>query len=84
MFPYFGRKIAYNNSNWAAVYLNLCKAWRWWGVIERDLERTGSTIRSRVEMYKAVAQLVLLYENKSWVVDMEVLKVLTVFQNQVE
>ena len=35
-------------------------------------------------MYKAVAQLVLLYENKSWVVDMEVLKVLTVFQNQVE
>ena len=41
-------------------------------------------MRSRVEMYKAVAQLVLLYENKSWVVDMEVLKVLAVFQNQVE
>ena len=36
-FPYLGRIIAYNNSDWAAVYLNLRKSQRRWGMIERVL-----------------------------------------------
>ena len=33
VFPYLGHTITYNISNWAAVYLNLCKAWRRRGMI---------------------------------------------------
>ena len=32
-FPCLGRKITYNNSDWAVVYQNLRKARRRWGVI---------------------------------------------------
>ena len=45
-FPYLGWKIAYNNSDWVAVYLNLRTSWRRWGMIVRVLERTGATVRS--------------------------------------
>ena len=81
-FPYLGRTIAYNNSNWAAVYLNLWKSWRWCGVIERVIERMGSRVRSRRAMYKAVVQLVLLYGNYSCVVTGEMLKVLKAFRQR--
>ena len=27
-FPYLGRRVAYNNSDWAALYQNLRKAWK--------------------------------------------------------
>ena len=59
-----GRKIAYNNSDWAAVYLNLRKYRRRWGMIVRVIERTGSMVRNQVAMYKAVAQYMLLYGNE--------------------
>ena len=45
--PYLGRTIAYNNSDWATVYLNLSKARSRWGMIARVLERTGETARAR-------------------------------------
>ena len=57
--------IAYINSDWEAVYLNLHKARRRWGMIARVLEMMGATVRAREEMYKAVAQLVLLYVSES-------------------
>ena len=60
-FIYLGRTVAYNNRNWAAVYLNLRKAWKWWGMVERVLERTGETERSQGDIYKAVVKSVLLY-----------------------
>ena len=79
--PYLGRTITFNNSNWAAVYLNLRKFWRQWGVIARVLERTGVTVRSWGEIYKEVAQLVLIYGSESWVATGEMLNVLTVFHH---
>ena len=54
-FPDIGWKIAYNNSDWAAVYQNLRKERRWWGVIAQVMEKTGATVRDRGMMYKAVA-----------------------------
>ena len=72
-----GQTIAYNNSNWEAVYLNLRKARMWWWMIERALQRTGETVQDRGAIYKAVAQWMLLYGSKSWVVTGEMLKVLT-------
>ena len=41
-FPYLGQMITYNNSNWAAVYLNMRKARRRWGMVARVLEKDGS------------------------------------------
>ena len=67
-FPYLGHTIAYNTSNWAEVYLNLCKARRRWGMIVRVLEKTRATVRARGTIYKVVAHSVLLYGSKGWVV----------------
>ena len=47
----------------------------------RVLERTGATVRARGAMYKAVKQSVLLYDSKIWVVNEDMLKVLTVFHH---
>ena len=80
-FPYLGQMSAYNNSNSAAVYLNLRKAWRRWGMVARVLERKGETVQDREEMYKAVAQLVLLYFSKIWVVTGDMLKFLAGFHH---
>ena len=50
-------------------------------MIERVLERMGSIVQYQGEMYKAVAQLVLLYGSEIWVVTRDMLKVLTTFHN---
>ena len=39
-------------------------------------------MQARGEIYKAVAQLVLLYGSESWVVNGDMLKVLTVFHHR--
>ena len=81
-FKFLGRTITYNNINWAAVYQNLQKYWRRWGMIARVLESTGITVRSRGAMYKAVAQSVLLYGRKSWVGTKKILKFLEMFHHR--
>ena len=48
LFLFLGRTISYNNSDWAAVYLNLHKARRPWTMLARVLERMGETVRVRV------------------------------------
>ena len=65
-----------------AVYLNLQKDWRQWGMIARVLEITGATVWARVAMYEAVVRLVLLYGSASSLVTGEILKVLTAFQHR--
>ena len=68
-FPYLGRTIKLNNSNREAVYLNLHKERRRWGMIAKVLERRGATVRDWGAIYKVVAQSVLLYGRESWVVN---------------
>ena len=43
-------------------------------MLARILESTGATLHPRGAMYKAVAQSVLLYSNKIWVVTGDMLK----------
>ena len=83
-FPYLGKTITYNKSDWAAVYLNTRKARMLWSMIAKILERTGATVRSWVVMYKAVAQSVILYGIKSWVVKGDIIKVLEGFHHRAE
>ena len=52
-----------------------------WGIVARVLERTVATVRAQGEMYKAVAQSVLLYGSKRLVVTGEMIKVLTRFHH---
>ena len=53
-------------------------------MIDRVLERKRATVRTRGEMYKAVAQVMLLYGSKSWVVTGEMFKVLTAFHHRAQ
>ena len=68
MFAYLGWTIAYNNSDWVAVYLNLQQSRRRWDMIARVLERMGATVRAQGDMYKSVAQSLILYGSDIWVV----------------
>ena len=58
---YLGRTVAFNNSDWAALYQNLRKAQRRWGMVLGVLVKTGATVWARAMFYKAVVQAVLLY-----------------------
>ena len=51
-------------------------------MLVRVLEITGAAVWSRGEMYKSVAQSVLFYGSKIWVVTGEILKVLEGFHHQ--
>ena len=52
-------------------------------MITRVLESTVATVRFRGVMYKAVAQSVLLYGSKSWMVTRDMLKFLKEFHHKV-
>ena len=51
-------------------------------MLSRVMERTGATMRSWGAIYKAVAQLVILYGSKIWVVTGNILKVLEEFHHR--
>ena len=51
-------------------------------MVARVIERMGATVQARGEMYNTVAQLVLLYGSKIWVVTRYMLKVLTGLHHQ--
>ena len=53
-FPYLGRTITYNNSDWEALYSNLRKSQRIWGIVEKVLGKEGVPINPRAMIYKAV------------------------------
>ena len=53
-FPYLGRTIAYNNSNWSSLYQNLSKAQSRQGMVSGMLVKVGVTMRARALFYKAV------------------------------
>ena len=81
-FPYLELTIAYNNSGWTAVYRNLRKSWRIWGMIQKLQTNIGAMVRARSMLYKAVAQTVLLYGSESWVMTGAMMKVLEGFHHQ--
>ena len=51
-------------------------------MIARVLANTGATVRSRGMVFKAVAQLVLLYSSEIWVVMWSMIKVLEGFHHR--
>ena len=75
-FPYLGRAVMYNNSEWEALYSNLRKFHRIWGMLAKVLGKTGAPIKARAMVYKVVVQVVLLYGSEIWVVTDAIMKVL--------
>ena len=80
---YLWRTIAYNNSDWADLYINLQKYHSRWGVVEKVLAKTGSPIKARTMMYKVVVHVVLLYPSEIWVVTDAIMTVLDGFCHRI-
>ena len=81
IFPYLGFTVTYNNSYWAALNHNIQKVHRWWSMVGKVVLKTKEMVRVKIILYKVVVQLVLLYGSESWVVTMEIIKVLEVFHH---
>ena len=47
-FPNLGCTVAYNNSDLAALYQNIWKAWRRWGMMGKVVFNTGTMVQTWV------------------------------------
>ena len=63
--PYLVCTVEFNNSNRAALYDNMRKEQRQWGVLAKVLPNTGANLRARAIIYNVVVHMVLLYGSKS-------------------
>ena len=82
-FPYLGRTFKYNNSDWVALYINLRKDHRRWGMVEKVMGERGVPINAWTMMYKLVVQSVLLYGSKILVATNTVVMFLKGFHNKI-
>ena len=68
-FLYLGHIVAFNNSNWEALYQNLRKPYPRWGIVAELLTRMRETLWEQAMIYKAVVRTELLYGSDRWVVN---------------
>ena len=66
-FRYLGSVLTAGDNDWLAVVGNLGKARKSWGRLSRILIREGEYPKVSGNVYKAMAQLVLLFGAKMWV-----------------
>ena len=59
-FKYLGCMVAYNNSDWEALYQNLPKARIWWTMVGKVVLKTGAMMRAQGILYEELIQSVLL------------------------
>ena len=67
-FKYLGRIVTAGDEDWPAVEVNLGKAQKSWGRLQRILSREGSEKRVSGGEFKAVVQQVLMFGAETWVV----------------
>ena len=67
-FKHLGRILTEGGNDWTAVEVNLGKARRSWGRMQRILSREGANKRVSGNFFKAVVQQVLLFGAETWVV----------------
>lgn len=65
-FVYLGRPLSCFDEDGPAIYRNLQKARKRWGMVSRLLTREGASPRVSGLFYKAVVQTVLLYASETW------------------
>ena len=82
-FKYLGRPIASNDDDWPALYRNLTRARRKWGMVRRVLTREGATPAISGMFYKAIVQSILLYGCETWTITPAMLSALRGFHHRV-
>ena len=82
-FCYLGRIIHEDNSDWPALYHNIKKAQKRWGMVVRILEKDGATLHAKGMFYVAIIQSILLYGVETWTVTPTMMTVLGTFHNRV-
>ena len=75
-FPCLGHTIVFNKSDCEALYLNLRKVQRRWGLVSGVLVKAGETVQVREMFYKAVVQAFLIYRSENWVIMDSIMNVL--------
>lgn len=82
-FQYLGRPLTSTDSDWSAIYSNISKAQKRWGMVARVLTCEGVTPRMSATFYQAIAQSTLLYGSETWDVSDKVFKTLSGFHHRV-
>ena len=82
-FGYLGRCVHEDNSDWPALFSNVKKARKRWGMLVRILDKDGATNYAKGMFYRAIIQSVLLYGVETWTVTPAMMKVLESFHNRV-
>lgn len=78
-FKYLGRPLSADDSDDAAVSLNISRASKAWFGMYRILSRDGADSRTMARFYLAVVQAKLLYGSETWVLSQHSLKRLESF-----
>ena len=58
---YLGRITAHSNRNWEALYKNLRKSQRRWGVVSMVIVKSGVMVQARAVLYKDMVHMVMPY-----------------------
>ena len=82
-FKYLGRLLTAGDDDWMELVGNLGKAQRSWGRLSRVLGQEGADPKVSRMLYTAVAQAVLLFGAKTWVLTPRMEKALDSFQSRV-
>ena len=80
---YLGRVLTAGKDDWRAVIGNLGKAQKSWRRLSRVMGREGEDPKVSGNVYKAVAQAVLLFGVETWVLTQSMEKALYSFQSRV-
>jgi hypothetical protein len=80
-FQYLGRTLTIRDNDWTAARSNLQKAIKQWAMISRVLIRESASPRISVLFYKATIQTILLYGSETWVINDEIICMLTSFHH---
>lgn len=82
LFKYLGRMMMLIDDNITVVQANIKKAQAKWARVSRILSCKGADPRTMGYFYKAIIQSILLYGSETWVITMQMLKMLNGFHQQ--
>ena len=66
-FKYLGILLDRSDDNWPAVFQNISKARKLWGLLGKLPWRGGAELTVSAKFYRAVVQAVLLFGSETWV-----------------
>ena len=80
---YLGNTIRYNNSDSVALYSNLKKSHRRYGMVAKVVGKMGKPIKACEIRYKLVVHAMLLYGSKIWALTDAIMKFIEGFSHRI-